>query len=152
MTRRRNTPTLALSEMGVIRQALFILLVALIPASLTAMFHPRRPPWTQEILAPGEEMLSTVLAWRENVLWVDARSTEEYEADHVPGALHLNLENWDELFPKFLDQWVPGKRVVVYCSAATCELSREVAERLRKNDISSVFVLKGGWETWKMQK
>jgi rhodanese-related sulfurtransferase len=143
---------LASSRMGVLRQALFILLVALIPASLTAAFHPRRPPWSQETLAPGEEMLSTVLAWRENVLWVDARSTEEYEVEHIPGALPLNLDNWDELFPKFLDQWVPDKRVVVYCSAATCELSREVAERLRKNSISPVFVLKGGWEAWKMRK
>jgi rhodanese-related sulfurtransferase len=152
MIRKRNTLTFASSRMGVLRQALFILLVALIPASLTAAFHPRRPPWSQETLAPGEEMLSTVLAWRENVLWVDARSMEEYEAEHVPGALLLNLENWDQLFPKFLDQWVPGKRVVVYCSAATCELSREVAERLRKNSISPVFVLKGGWEAWKMRR
>ena len=143
---------LASSRMGVLRQALFILLVALIPASLTAAFHPRRPPWSQETLAPGEEMLSTVLTWREDVLWVDARSTEEYEVEHIPGALLLNLDNWDELFRKFLDQWVPDKRVVVYCSAATCELSREVAERLRKNSVSPVFVLKGGWEAWKMRK
>jgi rhodanese-related sulfurtransferase len=152
MTRRQNTPTHASSEMGVLRQAIIILLVALIPASLTAAFHPRRPPWSQETLAPGEVILSTVLAWGENVLWVDARSIEDYDAEHVPGALPLNLENWDELFPKFLDQWVPDKKVVVYCSAATCELSREVAERLRKNSVSSVFVLKGGWEAWKMRK
>jgi len=152
MTRKRNTLTFASGKMSVLRQALFILLVALIPASLTAAFHPRRPPWSQETLAPGEEMLSTVLAWRENVLWVDARSMEEYEAEHIPGALLLNLENWDQLFPKFLDQWVPDERVVVYCSAATCELSRDVAERLRKNSVSPVFVLKGGWEAWKMRK
>src|ERR1700722_20404978 len=116
MTRRRNTPTLASSEMGSLRQAFIILLVALIPAGLTAAFHPRRPPWAQETLAPGEEMLSTVFAWRGNVPWVDARSMEDYDAEHVPGALSLNLENWDELFPKFLDQWVPGTKVVVYCS------------------------------------
>ena len=97
-------------------------------------------------------MLPTVLAWGGNVLWLDARSAEEYEAEHVPGALLLNLENWDHLFPKFLDQWAPGEKVVVYCSAATCELSREVAERLRKNGISMVFVLKGGWEAWKTGK
>ena len=85
-------------------------------------------------------------------MWVDARSADDYEAEHVPGALLLNLESWDELFPKFLDQWTPEKKVVVYCSAATCELSREVAERLRTNGISSVFVLKGGWEAWKAGK
>jgi rhodanese-related sulfurtransferase len=56
------------------------------------------------------------------------------------------------LFPKFLDQWAPDQKVVVYCSASTCELSRDVAERLRKNSVSPVFVLKGGWEAWKTRK
>jgi rhodanese-related sulfurtransferase len=135
-----------------VRQAGLILLAALSPASLTAAFHPQRPPWSQETLAPGEESLSTVLTWGDSTLWVDARSAEEYESDHVPGAISLNLENWDQLFPKFLDHWVPEKKVVVYCSAATCELSREVAERLRKGGVSSVFVLKGGWEAWKTKK
>jgi rhodanese-related sulfurtransferase len=122
---------------------LWILVSALIPAGLTAAFHPQRPAWTEETLAPGEERLPTVLAWGESVLWVDARSADEYRADHVPGAILLNLESWDELLPNFLDQWSPDKKVVVYCSAATCELSHEVAERLRKSGITSVFVLKG---------
>ena len=86
------------------------------------------------------------------MFWVDARSADDYAADHVPGAILLNLENWDQLFPKFLDEWSPDKKVVVYCSAASCDLSREVAERLRKNSIPSVFVLKGGWEAWKARK
>ena len=88
----------------------------------------------------------------ENVLWIDARSANDYEAEHVPGAILLNLEGWDELFPQFLDQWDPEKKVVVYCSSAGCELSHEVAERLKSADISQVFVLKGGWEAWKKQK
>jgi rhodanese-related sulfurtransferase len=129
-----------------------ILLAAVVPASLTAAFHPRRPPWSQEVLAEGEERLPTVLAWGESVFWVDARSADEYEAEHVPGAFLLNLESWDQLFPEFLDRWTPEKKVVVYCDAASCELSREVAERLRTSGISSVFVLKGGWEAWKAGK
>ncbi|MBV8141790.1 MAG: rhodanese-like domain-containing protein [Verrucomicrobia bacterium] len=138
--------------MTAVRQALLILLAALIPASLTAAFHPRRPAWSQEALAPGEETLPTILNWGDNLFWVDARSAEDYAAEHVPGAILLNLEDWDRLFPKFLDRWSPGQRVVVYCSASTCELSRDVAERLRKNGISPVFVLKGGWEAWKSKR
>jgi rhodanese-related sulfurtransferase len=134
------------------REALIIILVALVPAGLTAAFHPRRPSWSGETQVPGEETLRTVSGWGENVFWVDARSLEEYDADHVPGAVLLNLENWDQLFPKFLDQWNPDKKIVVYCGAASCGLSREVAERLRKNNIPSVFVLKGGWDAWKTRK
>src|SRR6516162_1888240 len=110
-----------------IRQAVLILLVALIPAGGTAIDHPRRPPWSRETLAPGEEKLKTVLAWGSNALCEDARSRHEYEAEHVPGALLLNLEEWDNLFPGFLDQWSPDRKVVVYCDSMSCEMSHEVA-------------------------
>ncbi|MBV8352606.1 MAG: rhodanese-like domain-containing protein [Verrucomicrobia bacterium] len=138
--------------MRALRQALLILLAALIPAGLTAAFHPRRAAWTQDKLLPGEVELQTVLAWGSDVLWVDARSLKDYEAEHVPGAILLNLEDWEQLFPRFVDQWRPEQKVVVYCSSTSCELSHEVAERLKANGISPVYVLKGGWEAWKNRK
>ena len=124
--------------MRALSQASLILLAALIPASLTAAFHPRRPPWSEETLLPGEERIQTVLAWGGDVQWIDARSAKDYEAEHVPGAI--------------LDQWNPEKKVVVYCSSTACELSHEVAERLQKDGISPVYVLKGGWEAWKSRE
>jgi rhodanese-related sulfurtransferase len=138
--------------MRALRQALLIFLAALIPAGLTAAFHPRRPAWSEDTLLPGEEKLQTVLAWGSDVLWIDARSSKEYEAEHVPGAILLNLEDWEQLFPRFLDHWRPEEKVVVYCSSTACELSHEVAERLKTNGISPVYVLKGGWEAWKNRK
>jgi rhodanese-related sulfurtransferase len=138
--------------MRALRQASLILLAALIPTTFTAAFHPRRPPWSEETLLPGEELIQTVLAWGRDVLWIDARSANEYEAEHVPGAILLNLEDWDQLFPRFLDQWNPNKKVVVYCSSTACELSHEVAKRLQADGISPAYVLKGGWEAWKGRK
>ena len=132
-----------------VRQAVLILLVALVPAGVTAVVHPRRPPWSGETLAPGEEKLKTVLSWGSSALWLDARSRRAYEAEHVPGALLLNLEEWDSLFPRFLDQWSPDRRIVVYCDSKSCEMSHEVAARLERSGFSSVYVLKGGWEEWK---
>jgi rhodanese-related sulfurtransferase len=138
--------------MRAIRQAVIILLAALIPGALAAVLHPLRPAWSQEVLAPGEETLATVQSWGDAVLWVDARSKSEFETEHIPGALLLNLEEWDQLFPQFLDQWSPKKKIVVYCGVASCDLSHEVAERLRKSNIPEVYVLKGGWEAWKARK
>ena len=138
--------------MRALRQASLILLAALIPTTFTAAFHPLRPPWSEETLLPGEALIQTVLAWGRDVLWIDARSANEYEAEHVPGAILLNLEDWDQLFPGFLDQWNPNKKVVVYCSSTACELSHEVAGRLQVDGISPVYVLKGGWEAWKSRK
>jgi rhodanese-related sulfurtransferase len=135
-----------------VRQAVLILLAALVPAAVTAVVHPRRPPWSKETLSAGEETLKNVLAWGSRVLWVDARSQNEYEAEHVPGAILLNLEDWDRLFPRFLDQWSPNQRIVVYCSSRSCEMSHEVAARLEQSGISPVYILKGGWEEWKAAK
>ena len=42
---------------------------------------------------------------------------------------------------------------VVYCSSLSCNASREVARRLRKEaQLSDVFVLEGGWEAWMKKK
>src|ERR1700751_3360860 len=129
-----------------LRQAVLILLAALVPPGVSSLLPPRRPSSSGEALLPGEEKLKTVLAWGPKVLWVDARSQNEYEADHVPGAILLNLEDWDRLFPRFLDRWSPDQKIVVYCSASSCQLSHEGAIRLEQNGVSPIFVLKGGWE------
>jgi rhodanese-related sulfurtransferase len=87
--------------------------------------------------------------WGGNVIWVDARPDEEFARDHVSGALSLNEDRWNELLPQFLAVWSPGKKVVVYCSSLSCNTSREVARRLRKEaQLTDVFVLEGGWEAW----
>jgi rhodanese-related sulfurtransferase len=132
-----------------VRQAIVILFAALIPAVLSAAFHPQRPALSEDAVLPGEERLEAVLGWKKSVLWVDARSPKEYDAEHVPGAILLNFEDWDALFPSFLEQWEPDEKVVVYCSSTACQLSHEVAQRLKQSRISQVFVLKGGWEAWK---
>ena len=132
-----------------LRQVGWLCLFSAIAALLTAAFHPRRPAWHQEeALAKGEVLLETAEGWGPSALWVDARPRPDYETAHAPGAIHLDLVNWAADFPQFLDRWQPGQRVVVYCSAASCHLAEEVAERLRKNRIEPVTVLKGGWEAW----
>ena len=92
-------------------------------------------------------------AWGGNAIWVDARPDAEFASDHVPGAVSLNEDRWNELLPQVLAVWSPEKKVVVYCSSLSCNASREVARRLRKEaQLPNVFVLKGGWEEWLKSK
>jgi rhodanese-related sulfurtransferase len=87
--------------------------------------------------------------WGDTAIWVDARPDDEFANDHVPGAISLNEDRWNELLPQFLAVWAPGKKIIVYCSSLSCNASREVARRLRKEaQLSDVFVLEGGWEAW----
>jgi rhodanese-related sulfurtransferase len=123
--------------------------LALLPAAGEAIYFRDKISWRSSI--PPSELVNIdqARAWGENAIWVDARTDEEFARDHVPGALSLNEDRWNELLPQFLATWSPGKKVVVYCSAESCDLAREVAERLRKEaQIPDVFVLEGGWEAW----
>lgn len=82
-------------------------------------------------------------------IWIDARPDDDFANDHVPGAISLNEDRWNELLPQFLAVWTPEKKIIVYCSSLSCNSSREVAHRLRKEaQLSDVFVLEGGWEAW----
>jgi rhodanese-related sulfurtransferase len=127
-----------------LRQAAAILLLALLPAFATGLWHPRRPAWQSD-----EVTLAAAGAWGSKVLWVDARPDADFTRGHIPGALPLNEDRWEELLPGLLDQWDTSRKVVVYCSTLSCQASRDVARRLREEvNLPNVFVLQGGWEAW----
>ena len=131
------------------RQAFVIFFAAVALASLTAAVHPKRPNFPDRVPAQGEISLQQVENWKEPVLWVDARPESDYEVEHIPGAVSLNPDNWSEQLPRFLDGWRPSEKAVVYCSAASCDTSREIADRLRRSGVDPVYYLRGGWEAWK---
>lgn len=137
--------------MTALRQAGLILLIALGLAGVTAAVHPKRPSFLAPPRDPNEVSLDQTKAWAGTVLWVDARSESEFASEHIPDAISLNFENWTEQFPKFLDGYSPGQRVVVYCSATSCQLSREIATKLRASGVKDAYFLEGGWEVWRQQ-
>jgi rhodanese-related sulfurtransferase len=129
---------------------LALLLLAALSAVGAALIHPKKPQWNRSSLAEGEVDLKTANEWAKKVLWVDARPRDQFDAGHIPGALLLNSFEWEPLLDPFLDEWNRDRIVVVYCGSADCELSRQVAEKLRKEvQISKVYVLKGGWQAWR---
>jgi rhodanese-related sulfurtransferase len=142
-----------------IRQALLLIAVAFAPAIGEAIYFRDRVSWQSPV--PTSELVTVdqARAWGENAIWVDARADEEFARDHVPGAISLNEDRWNELLPQFLQGWSPEKKVVVYCSAKSCNAAREVAKRLRDEaqlkdteGKNCVFVLEGGWEEWVKKK
>ena len=133
------------------RQALILVALAFLPGIGQAIYFRDKVSWRLPV--PASEMVTVVQAraWGENAIWIDARSDEEFARDHVPGALSLNEDRWNELLPQFLAVWSPEKKIVVYCSSQSCNASREVAHRLRNQaqpPMQNVFVLEGGWEEW----
>ena len=132
-----------------VRQTVILAALAILPGAGEAIYFHDKISWRSAILPSELVTVDQARTWAGNVIWVDARPDEDFASDHVPGALSLNEDRWNELLPQFLAVWSPGKKVVVYCSSLSCNASREVARRLRKEaQLSDVFVLEGGWEAW----
>jgi len=131
------------------REAVILIALAALPAVGEGFYFRDKISWQSPIPASELVTVDQAKGWGDNALWIDARPGNEFAADHVPGALSLNEDHWNELFPAFRERWSPEKKIVVYCSAESCNLAKDVAKRLRDEaQLQNVFVLKGGWEAW----
>ena len=136
-------------KLRAVREGLLLLALASLPAIGEGIYFRDKISWQSPIPASELVTVDQARAWGDGAIWVDARPDEEFARDHVPGAFSLNEDHWNELLPQFLPNWSPGKKVVVYCSAESCNAARDVAKRLRNEaQLTDVFVLQGGWEGW----
>lgn len=137
------------SYRSILAEIAILLLLAVISGAATWALHPDTPAWNRKPLDEGAIRLESVHTLATPILWVDARSVEDFETDHVPGAILLNEDIWDDGMGAFLDHWSPETTVVVYCSSDGCQASKHVARRLREEmQIDNIYYLEGGWETW----
>ena len=124
--------------------------LAFLPAIGQAIYFRDAVSWQAPAIGKDEVEVAQAQSWGETVMWVDARPDEQFNAGHIPNALLLNEDRWNELLPPLLATWSPDKRVIVYCSSQSCAASHAVARRLREEaGLKEVFVLHDGWEAWK---
>jgi len=126
--------------------------IFLVAGMATVAFLPWSLPRAHAAANTGRDLelsLSAALAWGEQPLWIDARSSEEFESGHVPKAVLLNEDHWDDLLGDVIQACQPPRPVIVYCSNLGCQASKGVAARLKRElGWEQVYVLKGGWEAW----
>lgn len=117
-------------------------------------WHPNRPALYFDLqqLEDGEVDLAQAIEWRDagQIVWIDARSREKFDAGHLEGAILLNEQ--DDFNALLLESFAElqnnaDKNLVVYCGSATCAASLRIARKLRDIGYHSVHVLKGGVET-----
>jgi rhodanese-related sulfurtransferase len=83
-----------------------------------------------------------------DTLFLDARSTEDYQSGHIPGAISLPVGQFDEQIESFLNQYPPDQPIVSYCSGRTCEDSHHLAQLLLDVGFSEVRVFINGFSGW----
>lgn len=135
--------------MRLLRDTGVLLLAAAIPALVAAWFHPELRGSDRMPLRRYEITVATALEWGSAVVWLDARNFDRFTRQHVPGAMWFTVEDWEERLPTLLENWHSGMHIVVYCEGGGCDLSEQLAMRLRtEGGLSDVYFLHGGWDAW----
>lgn len=130
-------------------------LAALALGLATKVFYPDGVPERESEKMSGDFSRVT---WTETAprvqagewLLVDARAEEQFHAQHIPGALSLPVNAYPELLQFFAEDHGTDRTVVVYCGTEDCDLSVELAARLRDEaGCGDIRILDGGFLAWR---
>jgi rhodanese-related sulfurtransferase len=86
-----------------------------------------------------------------HVLFVDARSRDNYEQGHIPGAVSLPLGQFDEMIQSFLSRHALDQPMVTYCSGRTCADSHNLASLLSEAGFTDVRIFIDGFPGWEAE-
>ncbi len=86
------------------------------------------------------------------VIFLDARDPEDYEAGHIARAVLLPFEQFDAWWPTVEERLSKDREIVTYCSGADCELSLFLARHLRGLGYTKISIFFGGWLKWQNEK
>jgi len=76
---------------------------------------------------------------RDDVLVLDVRPKEEYEAGHIPGARSLPIDQIEE----HLDELPDDKEIVAYCRGPYCVYSDDAVRQLREEGREALRLTEG---------
>lgn len=82
------------------------------------------------------------------VLFVDARSSEDFNDGHIKGAVSLPVGQYDRQIDGFLDLYDLDRPIVTYCSGRTCQDSHHLAQLLMERGYMNISVMIDGFPGW----
>ncbi|MDR3226203.1 MAG: rhodanese-like domain-containing protein [Prevotellaceae bacterium] len=104
--------------------------------------------YAQKISSFDAEKFRFALSEDENPQIVDVRTKAEFDAEHIKGAINIDINKID--FQKKIAKKLSKDRIVyVYCHSGVRSL--RAAEILSNLDFTRIYNLNGGIEAWKKQ-
>ena len=79
---------------------------------------------------------------------LDARTSDEYESSHIPGAMICDYFEMGRYFECVLPRLSPEDRIAVYCNGPSCDDSEMLARELYALGYTKLCVFRGGMEEW----
>lgn len=79
--------------------------------------------------------------WGDQMLLLDVRTEKEFMAEHIKGALHLNLDEKSKLPAR--------KMLVVYCRDSLCGAAYTAARDVSQSLNQKIYVYSGGMREWR---
>ncbi|NOZ08155.1 MAG: rhodanese-like domain-containing protein [FCB group bacterium] len=81
-------------------------------------------------------------------LFIDARDPDEFSAGHIPGALNIPYDYYED-FEDVITALPRDKTLITYCSGGECDLSTDLGDYLfNERGFTSVLVFSGGMTFW----
>ena len=88
--------------------------------------------------------LKRLLRENEDFLLLDVRTKLEYDAEHIPQSIHLDIQETEEKIPVLAPD--KRKKIVIYCHGG--ERSIEMAEKLCRLGYRNLYYLHKGISQW----
>jgi rhodanese-related sulfurtransferase len=134
-------------------EVILILSLSLICAvSFNVLSSNGIPLFYHSIAISPEERLSDTqteeILKQKRALFIDARTPEEYNAGHIPGAVNIPGYATPDKIMHDLPLNRKQTMIVVYCSGPECPYADRLAGFLRFQEFSAVYVYPGGIDAW----
>ncbi len=141
-----------------IKNFLHILAVSLALAAYSACVTSDREGH-DESLKPGASLEGTdiplltvadaqALWHKPSTIFLDVRSSIDYEFGHITGAINLPWEEFDRAYPALKIRLDRADAIVVYCKSEDCGKSYWSALRLRREGLRQTKIYPNGWYEW----
>jgi len=98
--------------------------------------------------SPARADTSLAAALAAGAVLLDARTSDVYAAGHIPGALNLPTDEFDQAYPGLKTRIAAASLLVVYCDGGDCELSHDLAGMLKDLGHGPIQLFPGGFDAW----
>lgn len=88
--------------------------------------------------------------WEDGAAFLDTRQTSDWDAGHIPEAIHADQKNPGVYNPDYIADKTPRDAAIVcYCNGHSCLRSSKAAEDLVKWGFTKVYYYRDGFPAWK---